>query len=246
MSSLAPSLDSLDDAFDNENVNKLSREEVTQFFAEETLFATVGEAVRERILDVARQTVLEKDAKLFTMGQRCESLHFVVLGTGALVKSSPEGRQRVLHRALPGEIVAAVPFFDGKGYPATFTAETDCLVASLSRDELLSLLRSDPRLALALVGDVVGRLRMMTEIVEQLSFEDTTHRLWSFLVDGSKATGEDEGEFPRIFESLPTRERIADSIGSVREVVSRRLSALASSGHVRIERRQLTLLKPLD
>ena len=41
------------------------------------------------------------------------------------------------------------------------------------------------------------------------------------------------------------RERIAESIGTVREVVSRRLSALVESGHLQIDGRRLALLKPL-
>ena len=53
-------------------------------------------------------------------------------------------------------------------------------------------------------------------------------------------------EYPRVFEKLPTREYIANSIGTVREVVSRQLSKLVDSGHIRIDGRKLTLLRPLD
>ncbi len=221
--------------------SKLSREELSSFLSEETLFAGLG----DRIAHLARQTVLAKGSRLFTIGQPCESLHFVVSGTASLVKTSTEGRQRVLHRAISGEMVGAVPFFDGRGYPVTFVAETDCLVASLPRDQLLALLAKDPQLTLLILGGVVTRLRTMTSLVEQLSFEDTTTRLWKFLVRDSYSVCDHEKEFPRVIERLPTREQMADSIGTVREVVSRRLSALAASGHVQIVGRTLTLLKPL-
>ena len=146
-----PSLDGLDGAADNEKVNKLTREELSHFFAEETLFSAVSEAARERVVSIVRQSILAKDGQLFAMGPSCESLHFVVRGAASLVKTSPEGRQRILHRALPGGMVAAVPFFDGRGYPATFVADTDCLVASLPRDGLLPVKDDDRNRRAALV-----------------------------------------------------------------------------------------------
>ena len=60
------------------------------------------------------------------------------------------------------------------------------------------------------------------------------------------AARRDDKIYPRILEPLPTRERMANAIGSVREVVSRRLSRLVDSGHIKIEGRRLTILKPLE
>lgn len=226
-------------------MEKLSKHDLGQFFAEDSLFSKVSEEALDRLAGITRQRLLRKGERLFSMGQASEALHFIVLGSALLIKTSPEGRQRILHRALPGEIVGAAPFFDGKGYPATFTAETDSLVASLPRDDLLSLLRTDLQVVLSIFSGVVGRLRMMTDLVEQMSFHDTTHRLWNFLVKESASEAGGGDEYPRVFESLPTREHIAESIGTVREVVSRRLSALVESGHVRIEGRRLVLLRGL-
>ena len=111
----------------------------------------------------------------------------------------------------------------------------------MPRKTLTSLLAADPAVSLSLIGGIVGRLRMMSSKVEQMSFEDTTERLWNYLIQGStNSRGED---YPRIFEPLPTREHIANSIGTVREVVSRRLSRLVHSGHIKVDGRRLTLLK---
>lgn len=226
-------------------MDKLSKNDLRRFFAEESLFSKVSSDALDQLVGITRQTLLKKGERLFAMGQPSNALHFVVLGTALLIKTSPEGRQRILHRALPGEIVGVVPFFDGKGYPATFSAATTCLVASLPRDELLSLFQADFQVVLSVFSGVVGRLRMMTDIVEQMSFQDTTRRLWNFLVKDSVSESGGSEEYPRVFESLPTREHIAESIGTVREVVSRRLSALVESGHVRIEGRRLVLLQRL-
>ncbi len=225
------------------DAKRLSREQVQKFLAEETLFCGASNSAIERLSEIALQKVVRPKLALFSMGQTCDALHFVVRGCGFLVKISPDGRQRILHNVLAGEMVGAVPFFDGKGYPATFIAESECTILSLPRRTLSSLLAADPAVCLSLIGGIVGRLRMMSSKVEQMSFKDTTERLWNYLIQSSKNSGGED--FPRIFEPLPTREHIANSIGTVREVVSRRLSRLVHSGHIKVDGRRLTLLKDL-
>jgi CRP-like cAMP-binding protein len=242
-SSPASALASGEQTLNNGFVERLSREQVSQFLAEETIFRGAPPAAIGRLSDVPLQRLVKEGYALFSAGQPCEALHFVVEGCGILVKNAPDGRQRILHRAISGEMVGAVPFFDGLGYPVSFVAESECLVLSFPRERLLALFASDPALSLAIVGGLVERLRMMVSMVEQMSFEDTVHRLWDFLLQSSTPKAGDD--FPRTLESLPTREHIANAIGTVREVVSRRLSRLVESGHIRIEGRRLVMLKPL-
>ncbi|HLU46692.1 MAG TPA: Crp/Fnr family transcriptional regulator [Planctomycetota bacterium] len=222
---------------------ELERERVREFL-EDTLFAGVGPEALDRLASIARTKEVPRGTHLFSMGQSCETLWFVVDGCGELTRTSPDGRVRILHRAGPGEMVGAVPFFDGKGYPATFVAGSDTIVLGLERERLLALLRAEPAIALAIIGGVIARLRMMVGLVEQASFEDTSHRLFHELLKRSVAL--QTGEFPRVVDPLPTRQHLADAIGSVREVVSRRLSRLVEDGHVRIDGRKAVLLKPLE
>jgi CRP-like cAMP-binding protein len=222
----------------------LTREEVRMFLSEESLFRGASLAAIDRLAEAASERFVPRGSTLFSMGEPCDALHFVASGSGLLVKTSPDGRERILHRAIAGDMVGVVPFFDGGEYPASFVAESDCITLDFAREKLLALIEGDPRIALAIIGGIVGRLRKMTTLVEKMSFEDTERRLWSYLVDGSRALG--EGEYPRVFEPLPTREHMANAIGTVREVVSRRLSGLVDSGHARIEGRRLVLVKAFE
>ncbi|MBI4600371.1 MAG: Crp/Fnr family transcriptional regulator [Planctomycetes bacterium] len=219
------------------------KEEVKSFLAEETLFGGAGPKALERLSEITVERSVPGGCTLFSMGQVCDALHIVVEGSAILVVMAPDGRERILHRVVAGEMVGAVPFFDGKCYPASFVAETDTVVIAFPRQDLLRVLGDEPGLALSILGGIADRLRMMVTLVEQHSFDDTQRRLWAYLVAGSRGTG--HAEFPREIVSMPTREHIAHSIGTVREVVSRRLSRLVDSGHVRIDGRRLVLVKPL-
>lgn len=212
-------------------------------FLRDTIFAGTGEATLDRLASIAQIKDVPPGSHLFSMGQPCETLWFVVEGFGELVRTSPDGRVRILHRAGPGEMVGAVPFFDGLGYPASFVAGPQCRVLGFGRQSLNSLLHAEPDVGIAIIGGLIARLRMMVGIVEQTSFEDTTHRLWTELLRSSVPTN--SSEYPRVVDPLPTRQHLADAVGSVREVVSRRLSRLIDDGHIRLEGRRALLLKPL-
>jgi CRP-like cAMP-binding protein len=218
--------------------------EVRRFLAEDSLFRDASPAALDLLAEAAVEQAVPAGSTLFSMGQSCNALHFVASGSSLLVQVSPDGRQRILHRAIAGDMVGAVPFFDGGDYPATFIAESDCIVLGFSRAKLLALIAGDPGIALAIIGGLVARLRKMISLVEEMSFADAERRLWGYLIRESKPAG--DGDYPRILEPLPTRESIASTIGTVREVVSRRLSRLVDSGHARIDGKRLVLVKPLE
>ncbi|MBI4585529.1 MAG: Crp/Fnr family transcriptional regulator [Planctomycetes bacterium] len=223
---------------------RFSPSEMKRLIAERTFFRGASRAAAEQLCAMALQKTVPAGCNLFSAGQTCDSLHFVIAGSGLLVLTAPDGRQRLLCRAVPGDMIGAVPFFDEREHPASFVAESDCVVLSFPRDQLMELLAADSALCLSILGGLVEKLRKMVSLVEKISFEDIKHRLWGYLASEARELG-GQG-YPRVLEPLPTRERMAQAIGTVREVVSRQLSHLAGTGHLQIEGKRLILLKPLS
>ena len=219
------------------------QEAIFQFLKRESAFGHIGQAALEKLAALGQIQVVSKGERLFCAGQPCRKLHFLVEGQAEVLLLSREGRQRILHLVLPGDMVGAVPFFDGKDYPCTVLAAVDCRFLALRRHDLLDLLTCEAEVTLSILGGLVARQRKIVGHLEELSFEDTSSRLWHYLLERSRTP---DGTFPRIVESLPTRENIASAVGTVREVVSRRLSHLVKTGHISIDGRTLTLHKPLE
>ncbi len=219
------------------------QEKICQFLKRESIFGNARDTALERLAALGRLRNVARKGSLFCMGQPCEELHFLIEGQARVVLLSKDGRERTLHLVLPGDMVGAVPFFDGGSYPCTVAAETDCQFVAFSRKELLKLLSDDGDVTLAVLGGLVARQRRIVEHLEELSFEDTSSRLWHYLLENSSGAND---SFPRVLDPLPTRESIAGAIGTVREVVSRRLSTWIKSGHISIDGRKLVLHKAID
>lgn len=219
-------------------------EKIYEFLRRESIFSGARGVALEKLAALGRLRNIGRKGRLFCMGQPCEELHFLIEGQARVVLLSKDGRERTLHLVFPGDMVGAVPFFDGGSYPCTLAAETECQFVAFSRDELLKLLSADGDVTLAILGGLVSRQRKVVQHLEELSFEDTSSRLWHYLLENSR--GMDSTQFPRVLEPLPTREAIAGAIGTVREVVSRRLSQLMKSGHISIDGRKLVLHRTIE
>ncbi len=226
-------------------MQSLSQSDILEFLKSDTILGCASEEALQELSRIAIQERVEESRNLFLMGQPCDALHFVVEGRGLLIKVAPDGRERILHASNPGDMVGCIPFFQGGNYPATFSAETPCLVLSFSRDKFLSILSGEPSLTLSILGSLVERMAFLSSLIEQISFDSVEQRLWTYLIENSTAL-HDGDEFPRMIDPIPKREHIASSIGTVREVVSRRLSRLVDSQHIRIAQRKLTIIKALD
>ena len=70
-----------------------------------------------------RVRAFDKGAVVFSEGEAATGVWVVLAGRVRLMRSSPRGREQVLHTESAGATLAEVPLFDGGGYVATAIAE---------------------------------------------------------------------------------------------------------------------------
>jgi len=162
---------------------------------------------------------------LWKRGDEPRGLFIVLEGAVRVVRGSG-GRQYVLHREGPGGTLGEVPLFGGGTYPATVIAEepTECLVLSLPALE--AAVARDPRLATLLLGRLSGRVRELATRLDRVTTQPVAQRLAAYLLRRHQETG---GPF-----SLgQSQTKVAEDLGTVREVVVRELRMLVANGIIR-------------
>lgn len=165
------------------------------------------------------------DQVLWRRGDEPRGLFIVLEGAVRVVRGSG-GRQYVLHREGPGGTLGEVPLFGGGTYPATVIAEqaTECLVLSLPALE--AAVARDPRLATLLLGRLSGRVRELAGRLDRVTTQPVARRLANYLL---QRHAEAQGPF-----SLgQSQTKVAEDLGTVREVVVRELRALVAAGVIR-------------
>lgn len=213
--------------------------DVLPFLRRVPVFAELSE---DALQSVKERTVLRKvprNGQLFREGQSCEGLFIIIDGSIKVYRSTPEGREQVLHVEGPKRTLAELPLFDGAPYPASARAAEDSVVLFLPRDAFQSLYRSNPQIADAVIHDLAARLRRLVRLVGKVTLKDVPARVAATLLEEATAAGaaRDGGEF-----QIPaTQDEIANALATTRESVARAFGRFRNEGiidqegaHVRI------------
>lgn len=175
---------------------------------------------------------------LFDEGSRCDTLLLVRSGIIRVYKATPAGREITLYLVQAGEmcILGISCLMSDQGYPAVAAArdEVDALVVpgGVFRD----LFRDEPAVRQFVVDLFSRRLAAVTTLVEEIAFRKMDQRLAAFLLR------ESSGRSGHRRPVEMSHERIADHLGTAREVVSRLLSQFEDDGLVELDRRSVRIV----
>ena len=193
------------------------------------LFKDLNDEVLKLLASRAVEKTLARDEVLFIAGDRAQGLYVIAHGSVRAFRSSPDGREQVIHVERAITTIAEVPVFDEGTYPSTVAAEEPTTLYFLSRENVLRTASEHPALALAAVRLMASRLRRCAELVETLSLREVGQRLASLLLAMARTHGTETSAGTKLKLQL-THNQLAARIGTVREVVTRTLLRLTEDG----------------
>jgi CRP-like cAMP-binding protein len=167
------------------------------------------------------------------------SVFFVLEGRVRVVDYSPGGREVIYAVLGPGSHFGELAAIDGRGRSASVLAIEDCVLAAITPDDLDSLLRRFPDVAIALVRHLVAVIRTSDERITELSTLGALQRVGRELLRlaAPRADEPNVGAIAR----LPTQGSIAAQTGTTRETVARTLAQLAHDGLIARHGRHLRI-----
>ena len=201
------------------------------------LLAPLGEAClaalagRFAVVEHARDTIVAAE------GDRLARFHLVLAGRVQFFWRDDDDRQVKLGIDGPGSHFADATLF-GEPILMSVVALEDLRVAAIPMPDLHALLLEHPQVAVALLHDVVARLRRLVVRTKAFTMKDVYGRVRELLL----AAAEDrEG---RRVVTLSHAE-IGHRVGATREMVGRVLRDLARGGYIEAGRGRITLLRSL-
>jgi CRP/FNR family transcriptional regulator len=197
------------------------------------VFAELPAARLEAVLAGAQLHRAPAGSILFDAKQPCRGFPLLLEGSVRVAKTSASGREILLYRVEPGEgcILSGGCLLGNTDYSATGIAERDVALLSLPPALFQDLLlHSEPfrRFVFGMYGE---RLAEVMELVEEVAFRRLDARLAQLLVHRGPVL-------------QATHQKLADDLGSVREIVSRLLRSFEDRGWVKLERERVTVLDP--
>lgn len=175
----------------------------------------VVRALASRAVEVRYAT----DRVLFLEGSRPRGWYVVVEGLVRVVRGSGD-RQHVVHTEGPGGTLAEVPFVTGGTHPATAIAAEPTRCALFDRPSLEAAIAECPEIAFLLTRRLAQRVQDLVTRLDERSSKSVRARLIEFLLARVRASKTADASIGM------TQQRLAEELGTVREVVSRELRRL--------------------
>jgi CRP/FNR family transcriptional regulator len=217
-------------------------------------FASLEPSDLENIKSLISEKRFHRNEIIFLEGYPSPGIHFVISGRVKIFKTSVEGKEQVLAVMEPFDSFNDVPLFDGGPNPACAQAIEPSVIYIVRKENMLSIIRDYPSVALAVLRVFAERLRHLTLLVEDLSFRRVTSRLAKILLQyaegyeesGARATGVTLQGPKRALglKQRITQQELAAMVGTAREMVSRSLKTLEEEGAIKMERHKILIHNP--
>jgi CRP/FNR family transcriptional regulator, cyclic AMP receptor protein len=131
---------------------------------------------------------------------------------------------------------------DGGPRSASIEALTPCTCALITRERVKTRLAQDPELAWELIQKIIYRARSATSTVRNMALKDSYSRLREVL---EQLAGEPDANNQRPLQPGTTHAKLAQRIGTSREMVSKIWRDLEKGGYVITDSKSVRLAKKL-
>ena len=173
---------------------------------------------------------------------KSDDFYLVLSGQLTAILISGRGREVALGEMQRGTYFGEIAAIGGGERTASIFARTPAELARLPARTLRALIRDQPGVAQVLLGDMVEKVRNLTQRSFELTALKLADRLTLFLVRAGleQSVLVEGGEL----RPAPTHAEIAAQVGANREAVSRELSVLAQMGIIGTRRGCITFFEP--
>ena len=170
-------------------------------------------------------------------GDAADSAFVILSGRVKVFASDPEGAEIVLNICGPGECIGDMALDGGPRSASVITLDrVTCAV--VTRDALRKAVATDPDFAMRLITTLIRRNRLATSKIKGLALQGVRERVQALF---DQLAVERDGV--RIVGEKLSQVEIASRVGASRDMISRVFKELQADGCIRLERKQITLVR---
>jgi CRP-like cAMP-binding protein len=204
-------------------------------------FSELPQHIQKALARVAVPRQFAEGQVIFIEGEPANWIYVIESGWVKASRMSPEGREQALLFLKKGDVFGDVAVLTNTPYPGTVVALEPVQVWTIEKSHILELIARHPELALAIIRSLGQRILYYIGLVEDLSLRSVEARLAHTLLKNAEYSND-----RLLVKRRPwtTFDRMANRLGTVRDVLSRALRNLEEEGLLRVEKHAIILLDP--
>ncbi|PJF40362.1 MAG: Crp/Fnr family transcriptional regulator [Chloroflexi bacterium] len=210
--------------------------EKKEYLREIELFQDLSAEEVENVGKQAKMSTYPANHIFYSPGDAGEVLFILKRGRVQLYRISLDGRKLVIATLASGTIFGQMALV-GQGLHETFAeAIEECVICSMSRDEVERLLIEKPQVTLRLLDALGKRLLAVEHQLEDMTFKRIPARLAGLLIRLNK-----ENDANGVLTGY-THQFIAEMLGTYRETTTQNLNLFQEQNLIRLGRKTIEIL----
>src|SRR5881396_482539 len=193
------------------------------------LFSLLPGAQLVLLTSVLLRKAYPKNSAVVVAGDPADALYIVISGRLKVMMSDKEGKEVILAILNQGDFFGEMGLIDQAPRSASVVAIDSCELLTMTRADFTKCLQKSFDLTMNVIRGLVKRLREADQKIGSLALMDVCGRVARLLmemaetVDGQKV----------VTKKLP-KKQIAKMIGATREMVTRVMKEMETSGHIEV------------
>jgi CRP/FNR family transcriptional regulator, dissimilatory nitrate respiration regulator len=215
--------------------------ETLQILKKSLLFSGLEEEHVAEVASIAQRRTFAKGETIFAEGEPATGFYLLASGSVKMCKTSPEGKEKVLHFVHPVETFAEAAFFGDGRYPAEARAVEAGMAVFFPKGAFMGLLERNTKFSLNLIVSLSLLLRKFARQIEELSFAEVPTRLAGYLVElAERKSTTFQG---KTYVELDVKKgELASRLGTVSETLSRSFRKLREEAILEVEGSRVIIL----
>lgn len=204
----------------------------------------LSEAERDTLNERSFMAFAERGESIWLAGSSSE--FFGVVGTGfmKMTRTTPQGAEVAVELLGPGQCFGLLAALEGRAYPLSAGAVTDCWYLKVPTRAFLDLYNSNIQLRDQMLRTLAPRLRKAHDMMARMSTGKVEQRIAAVLLILGESYGR-TGKLGGVRLNVPlTRQDIAEMAGTTVETCIRVMSKWQKSNIVTTESQVITIRQP--
>jgi CRP/FNR family cyclic AMP-dependent transcriptional regulator len=200
------------------------------------LFSMLSEVQLQLLTQVLSRKAYPKNSTIIAAGDPTDAMYIVVSGRLKVVMSDKEGQEVILAILDQGEFFGEMGLIAQAPRSATVTTIEPCELLTITRADFTKCLQGNFDLTMNVIRGLVKRLREADKKIGSLALMDVYGRVARLLLEMAETI---DGQ--KVITKKLTKRDIAKMIGASREMVSRVMKELQTSGRIEVRAREILL-----
>ncbi|WP_197023222.1 MULTISPECIES: Crp/Fnr family transcriptional regulator [unclassified Thermosipho (in: thermotogales)] len=184
-------------------------------------------SLKENIKEHCKIFHIEKNEVLHSPHEKLEQISVVLNGRLKVVKFTSEGNEQVVKYISENESFGEGLIFAGEFYPSFIISEKKSEIMEISKEGILFLLKNNEEFLITYLNEISRKMVNLSNVIDILIIKSIKERIIKYFSLLHKTQNSDV-----IF--FKSKQKIANDIGSVREVVSKKIKELENEGIIKI------------